>query len=503
MMLQLDKLRDWQRAPAQHLYSLLSAGKNCVDISDCGVGKTYTAMACVAALQLPTLVCAPPISKSQWYAAAHYFGDQISFVGHQMLRTGNSPYGCWQRPLPKDSEAREQLKCLTCQCVVDLASVFPCHCTAAGIHCVEVRRKPHRYGRFTFAPQIKLFVLDEAHAFNALDSLNSDILLAAARQRIPTLCMSATLGNTPANFRALGYLLGLHTLDDDYLGPHKKPRWSTWAAQHKLRRDTATPGQPMRWFAGESEQQQIMRNIRAEIIPARGVRIAKSDIPNFPDVDISAELFDLEAAGRINEIYQQMWDELTALEERRALDKSPDAAITIQLRANQAVELLKVPIAAQLAESYIEQGLSVGIFVNFSQTISSLAMRLKTNCIVDGFVGHKYRQACIDLFQSNKSKIILINAAAGGLALNLQDTTGEHPRSGLVFPGFSSTVFKQLIGRFPRDGSKSKSFYKVILAAGTADEKIHRSLRLKLNNLDSLLDADLQPDNLRLTTAAA
>lgn len=499
MTLQLDKLREWQREPAQHLFELLSKGKSCVDTSDCGTGKTYVACCVAAALNIPTLVCAPPISKSQWLQASAVFDNSISFVGHEMLRTGRSPYGAWKNPLPLDATDREQFKCTNCQCIVDLQNSFPCHCTAAGIHCVELKRKAHRYGPFTFHSGIKLFVLDEAHRFNALDSLNSDILLAAARQKIPTLCLSATLGNTPANFRALGKLLDLHTLDAESLSG-QKPKWSTWAARHKLRRDTATPGKPYRWFAGESEQNEIMRNIRAEIIPARGVRICKDQIPNFPEVEISAELFDLEQADKINDIYQQMWHELAALEERCLLDKSPEAAITIQLRANQAVELLKVPLAVELARSYHLQGLSVGIFVNFSQTIESLADMLGTDCIVDGSSKHRANRGfSISAFQQNTSSLILVNAAAGGLSLNLQDTTGEHPRAGLGFPSFSSTVFKQYVGRFPRDGAKSKSFYKILLAKGTGDEKIYRALRSKLNNLDALNDNDMLPDNLRIS----
>lgn len=505
-MLQLDKLRDWQVAPAQHLFSLLSAGKSCVDVSDCGTGKTYVAMACVAALKLPTLVCAPKISESQWHAAANHFGDSVSFCGHEMLRSGNSPYGRWERPLPAGAD-REYYQCSVCQCRVDLGTgFFPCHCNRTGIHCLSLKKKQHRYGKFIFSPAIKLLVIDEQHRFNSADSLNADMLIAAHRQRIPTLGLSATLGNSPLHFRAIGYCLGLHNLDHDEIrsvAPRVvRPSFRRWAARHKVRPDTALPGHPLRWWAGEAEQQQIMRDIRSEIIPTRGVRVAKAGIPDFPEVDISAELYDLEQSGKIQEAQAEMHDALATLAARKQLDVAPDSAITIMLRAHQQVELLKVPLAIELANNYVEQGYSIGIFVNFQQTVDALAGRLSNVGVVDGR-NTQHRQTYVELFQHNISKILVVNSAAGGLALSLPDETGDNPRGGLVFPGWSAPVLQQVLGRFPRESSKSKSFYKVLLAAKTGDVAIHRALRLKLNNLDALLDSDLQPDNLSLTTGTA
>lgn len=496
----LEKLHPWQRPAAEHLFSLLSAGQSCVDMSSCGTGKTFVSCCVAATLKVPTLVTCPKIAISQWHAAAEHFGDTLSVVGHEALRSGNSPYGVWQRPLPKNAEDRERYRCTSCQCVVDLENGFPCHCSAAGIHCIEIKRKPHRYGRFIFAPEIKFLVADEAHRFSSLDSLNSDILIAAARQKIPTLCLSATLGNTPANFRALGFLLGLHTLDGESLDGHK-PTWSRWAARHKLRRDTSAPGNRLRWFAGEAEQQQTMRDIRAEIIPARGVRICKEDIPNFPEVEISADLYDLEESGKIREIQAEMHDALVALESRKQYDVAPDSAITIMLRAQQKVEIWKVPLAAELASNYVEQGFSIGIFCNFQKTIDELAKRLNTECIVSG-KHYVYRQQNIADFQEHRSRLILINTAAGGAALSLPDLDGNHPRGGLIFPSFKAVDIIQAAGRFPRESSKSRSWYKILLAAGTGDVAIHRALRRKLNNLDALLDEDVMPSNLNLTTAA-
>lgn len=485
MSIQLAKLRPWQQAPAQQLFELLRSGQNCVDTSDCGVGKTYVAAAIAAAMQVPTLVACPKIAVSQWHDAAAYFGDSLSVISHELLRSGNSPFGYWDKPLPADASDREFFQCQICQCKVDFENFFGCHCHPSGTHCIVSKKKPHRYGRFNFASQIQFLIVDEIHKFNAPDSLNCDVLIGARRQNIPTLGLSATLGSSPLHFRGLGYLLGLHNLHD----------FRRWAGRYKVRPDLGTPGKPLKWWAGEAEQSSIMRNIRAEIIPSRGVRIRKDEIPNFPQVEISAELFDLDCAGQIEKIYQDMAAALTQLTDRAALDIDPESAITTMLRANQRVELLKVPMAVELASKYVEQGFSIGIFCNFQQTIDELSKRLNTECIVSG--KHMvYRQQNIADFQEHRSRLILVNNAAGSAALSLPDLDGNHPRGGLIFPSFKAVDIQQVVGRFPRESSKSRSWYRVLLAAGTGDVKIHRILRAKLNNLASLNDGDLQPGNL-------
>lgn len=507
MTLQIDKLRQWQRKPAWHLLDLLRSGQNAVDTSDCGIGKTYVAASIASALQVPTLVVCPKIAVAQWHAAAEHFGDTLSVVSHEMLRSGNSPFGYWDFPLPKDSESREFFQCVVCQCKVDFENFFGCHCHPSGIHCLVQKKKLHRYGKFNFAPQIGFLIVDEIHRFNAPDSLNCDVLVSARRQNIPTLGLSATLGSSPLHFRGLGYLLGLHGLNQDELKVHngairtERPSFRHWAGRHKVRPDPATPSRPLRWYAGEAEQQSIMRDIRAEIIPSRGVRIRKADVPNFPEVEITAELFNLDGAGQIDQIYKTMHAALSALSDRSSFDVDPESAITAMLRANQRVELLKVPLAHELAMGYADQGYSIGIFCNFQQTIDELAKRLNTECIVSG--KHSvYRERNIADFQEHRSRFILINNACGGAALSLPDLDGEHPRGGLIFPSFKAVDIKQIVGRFPRDSSLSKSWYKLLLAAGTGDVKIHRILRTKLNNLDSLNDGDMLPENLTISKSS-
>lgn len=487
----LQKLRPWQIEPANQLFEILRAGHNALDASSTGVGKSYCSTAVAVALGLPTLVTCPKIACAQWAQVAAHFNDSFSIAGHELLRAGSTPFGQWERPLPADKAAREYLVCVICQCKVDLKNPLPCHANSGGIHCVEVRKRKHRYGKFQFHPAVKLLIVDEVQKFNGTDSLNSEVLIAAKRQRIPTLALSATPGESPLHFKALGYLLGLHNLDKDVetLGGQKIPSFYRWGARYGVRNHPLYRG--LHWPVGEDKQAGVMRELNSQIFPSRGVRVRKADIPGFPEVEISAELYDLEDAGKLDQAYAEMKAELQILADKQLMDKAPDSELTIMLRAQQRTEILKVPLFAELAQHYLDAGVSLGIFVNFHQTLDALARKLGTSCIVDGRT--KHRQRNIDAFQANAERLILVQTAAGGTALSLQDLHGGHPRGGLVSAGFSARALKQLLGRFPRDSGKSPSFYRIIFAAGTIEADIQKAVNMKLRNLDALLDSDLIP----------
>lgn len=250
-----------------------------------------------------------------------------------------------------------------------------------------------------------------------------------------------------------------------------------------------------------------MASIRGQIIPSRGIRITTDSIPNFPEVDIQAILCDLDDVAEIEKNYEEIQQAnetlracsaLEQLRRRSELDKSPDSAITKILRARQRIELLKIPAAVDLAEDRLAQGYSIGVFVEFRQTVEELSKRL--GCpFIDGTVTGESRDEIISRFQANETRCLVLNSAAGGIAISLQDLDGEHPRFGIVSPGWSATTFKQLIGRFPRDGGRSKSHFRVLFAAGSPVEKrIYNALKLKLDNLSSLTDGDMQPENLKI-----
>lgn len=497
-----SRLRPHQHEPVHQLVNTLASHQSAVDLSDTGVGKTYVAAAVACALKIPTLVVCPKIVQSAWHRAAAHFDDTLSVINYESLIAGRSGFGYWEKSPDAGLGKREAFfVCACCQRVVDFENFSPCYCHPAGVHCVDQKKKPQRLGRFIFNDAVKFIIADEVHRCGSLDSLNADMLIAAKRQNIKMLGLSATAAVNPLNMRALGYNLDLHGDKNDLLGPFQcnkgrcgprlVPNFYRWASKYGCRRDPAFHG--FKWLVSAERQQQVMSDIRESIIPTRGVRVRVSDIPGFPARDITAELYDVEGAQQINRYYEEMRPALDELDKRKSQDRAPDSAITALLRARQRIELLKVPIATELASDYLDKGYSIGIFVNFTQTFNELSSRFPEASLIYGGQRTADRDKCIHDFQFNRTRLILIMSEAGGVGLSLPDLTGVNPRGGLVMPTDKAVTMRQIFGRFHRDDSRSNCFYRVLLASGTVETQMQRRLTQKFANLDTLNDGDLTP----------
>jgi superfamily II DNA or RNA helicase len=230
----------------------------------------------------------------------------------------------------------------------------------------------------------------------------------------------------------------------------------------------------------------------------RGVRLSRQDIPNFPDCDTIAEAYNIDenSEKEIKQIYEEMEKELTLLRVKAKSTKEYQInSMVIQLRARQQAELIKVPLLVDMAEEAIESGMSVVIFLNFSDSIKALSKRLKTNCIVWGENKGEERQKNIDNFQADKERIILVNVKAGGAGLSLHDLNGQYPRISLISPTPSAVDLRQALGRIHRDGAKSKALQKIVFVANTEEENTCEKVKLKLQNLDTINDGDVAIGN--------
>lgn len=472
-------LRPHQILPANHLLEILGSQMSAVDFSDMGTGKTYVAAHVAAGLRLPTLVVCPDISQSAWHRAAAAFGDTLSVINYESLRTGKSPFGWWDKPQTARTYAH---KCVNCQCKFKDGVLIPaCYCRPDGIHCFDTQKVSSPRGKFNFHPNVKFIIFDEIHRCNGLHSLNADMLIAAKRDDRKILGLSATAAYSPLHMRALGYVLGLHGLANFY----------SWAMSKGCRK---IPGGGFEWAVGKEKQAQVMRDINAQIFPGRGVRVRIEDIPDFPECDVASELYDLAAADRIDLLYKEMTTAIEQLKEHALTDKDSDHPLTKRIRAREEIELLKVPIAEQLTRDYTEKGFSVAIFLNFASSLKALSARLGTDCTLDGRTTGGERTRNIESFQRNEKKEILINTKVGGVALSLPDEDGNHPRVGLVMPTDSAVDMIQIFGRLPRHGGKSKSHYRVLLADKTCEIKIHKAFLRNAGNLAALNDADFRPE---------
>lgn len=463
----MGELRPHQIKPANELLDLLGRGRNAVDLSDTGTGKTYVATYVAKELGKATLAVVPKISKTAWHKAAAYFADTISVVGYEQLRTGRSGFGKWENNPPPRFTNDLYYKCQCCQLVVDLENPLPCYTHPAGIHCIEEKKIPWKYGKFNLDPAIKFLIFDEIHRCAAIKSRNADMLIAARRQGIITLGLSATAACGPLQLRALGYLLSLHRLDNFYM----------WSRAYGCGKIEGLPG--WHWKCGAERQKEFMSKLNKELIPSHGVRVRVEDIPGFPQRTIEVGEYDVDEPAKIDALYAE-------------IEATVQHPLTKDLRQRQMIELLKVPLAVELAKDYVAKGHSVGIFVNFKATMAELRARLKCLCYIDGSQTGRSRPASIDDFQDDKEQIILVNNEAGGVSVSLHDLHGNFPRVGLVMPPPSARTFKQLCGRFHREGAKSPCLYKVLLAAGTVEGAKYKKLKNKIANIDALNDSDFE-----------
>jgi hypothetical protein len=183
--------------------------------------------------------------------------------------------------------------------------------------------------------------------------------------------------------------------------------------------------------------------------------------------------------------------ELEKLEERREGDGDEPIVLTEILRLRQEIELLKVPDIADQISDARDAGNAVAVFLNFKDSIDALARRLKENHVrIEGGQTAKVRDAAINDFQSDKVHIVICNIAAGGVGVNLHDTSGHFPRIALISPTYNAKDFHQTLGRIDRLGGASETVQHILVAEGTIEVKIVKTMMEKIENLRLLHNQD-------------
>ena len=209
----------------------------------------------------------------------------------------------------------------------------------------------------------------------------------------------------------------------------------------------------------------------------------------FQKNQINVDIYDMDNSAYIQKEYG---DIDLAIKQLKNDDKNNNALINIT-KARQKIELLKIPTFIDLTKQYLDNKFSIVIFVNFRKTLESLSKYLNTDCTIHGNQTISERENNINKFLENKEKVILCNIKAGGVGINLQDKTGGFPRISLISPTWSSTELKQCLGRIHRADSKSSTLQRIICCSNTVEEKICDRLNIKMSNIDSINDGDLQP----------
>lgn len=339
--------------------------------------------------------------------------------------------------------------------------------------------RPQAYA-YQWHPAIELIIWDEAHRCKNRKTGNTNLLLRAHRQGKKNLLLSATLWHDPLELRAIGECLGVF--------PQMK--WSHWL--QSVGYDVGLWKTYM-WVKSRKRYEELLARLSHQIM-ARSVKVSWTDVPEFKGRHIGRKLISLPAAQTA-----ALWKQLAEIKVW-----SPNTlSLLVQWRA--AIEAAKVPAYVELTEDLLSQGYSVAVWFEFLESIRKFAEAVGGGCsVVTGET--KDRDAQIEAFQSNRARVIALQAHTGGVSLNLGDEDGRHPRVGLVTPLWSARAMIQIFGRLHRANARSATVYYVIYAADTVEERVYARMAKKFEHLsiaradeavDDIEDADLIPDEVQ------
>ena len=434
-----EGLREFQIPNVGKLCAAISANGAALDGSDTGAGKTYTAVGVARELGMKIAVVCPKAVIYSWNKVIkdHFKMNPEFILNYESVKTGKyKDIGVWKK----------------------------------------VSRTSNREYFCWNIPKDTLIIFDESHRLKGHGTQNSEIAIQAKKQGYKILCCSATNAINPIELKTVGFITNLY----------KSGKWTTFLREHGCEQGR------FGWeFNGDKD---VLRKLHADMFLDRGVRVRREDIKGFPDCDVMAEAYNIDdqSEKELKKIYEEMDRELTNL---RAICKNTKEyklnAMTIMLRARQQAELIKVPLFVEMAEEAIENGMSVVVFVNFSETVRALSKRLDTNCVVWGENKGNERDNNIAAFQADKKRVIIVNVKAGGAGLSLHDLNGNYPRMALISPTPSAVDLRQALGRVWREGGKTKALQKIVFVANTIEEEVCEKVKIKLNSLDTINDGDV------------
>jgi superfamily II DNA or RNA helicase len=444
-----NKLYPYQIGNVNNIIKIIKQNNAVLDASDTGTGKTYTAIAACSAMELRPVIICPRSVMSNWRNVCKIFDVNPFFiVNYETLKFGKF----------YDNKGKRK-KCP---------------------YIIYDKNAENKYETYIWNLPKKenlIFIFDEVHKCTNFDTFNGQLLLSTKKTDLPIMILSATLADKPAKIKMFSYILNF--IDKSIIEKQKLTFTQYMKVIDKwLERDTAP-----------------MIRIHNMLYPDRGTRMRIDSIPEFPETQIAPVSYNIDqkAEAEIEREYEAIAELLDELKDKKAKDK---ANILVKvLRAHQKIELLKIPLFIELTKDFVNEGKSVVIFVNFTQTLKTLAKMLDTNCLLYGEQTAVEREANLSDFQDNIEKIIICNIKIG-VGISLHDIHGGHPRISLISPTYNSIELIQALGRVHRAGAKTKSLQRIVYIANTVEEQIAEKLEKKIKNINNLNNGDLDLTNI-------
>lgn len=458
-------LLEYQKPHVNKLIRSLNIHNIAVDASDTGTGKTYCALYIAKQLNLKPLIICPKSVLTNWKRVASEIDIEPLIVTNYDIIVNNI------------SKKKQDLKLVN----IDNGSHLH-YCRRKYVKINDNQKSDsdsesetneqleiHVLETFEwFIPENSLVIFDEVHRCKSDNSRHYKLLISIKdylSPRIKCLLLSATIADKPKSFKSIAYLL-------DWINNPKS--YNVWLK-------TGTSGMSL------TQAKLINRTL----FPRYGSRIKITKLGNlFPQNSIIPECYDMDNAKQIEQEYENIKIAIEDLRSKRNENKCMFSQIT---RSRQIVELLKIPSFCEVINDHLDNGSSVVVFVNYTETLERLASIFKTTSVLHGKQNENQRMKIIDDFQSNKTKLIISNIRVGGVGISLHDIHGDHPRVSIISPSWSAQDTIQTLGRIHRANGKTPVIQKFIFCAGTLEEYICAKLREKINDLNMINDGMLNP----------
>jgi superfamily II DNA or RNA helicase len=409
-----------------------ASGSNTLDTSHVGTGKTVVAAHLAKSLGRPVAVLCPKAVIPSWERELKETGiDPLFVLNYEKIRNGKT----------------------------------------------EWMSKSGKKIMLWSLPEETIVLVDEVHKCKGPFTQNAQLMISLVMQGYSVHAMSATAAEDPTEMRPLGFALGLHNLNRS---SDELKSWFSWMMQYGCAQNE--------WKAWELRRKTKLNDLNKVMYSKNVKRLTVGDFPDsFKANRVFVEPVSFGSAAKIAKAYKDLGitpEILTNLIENGTVEDS-DWVLVNLLRARQLAESLKAKDMAEMAKDYVEQGHSVVLFVNFTDTANTLQQLLKCPAIVGGQTAAD-RQQVIDDFQDDSEHVIVVNIAAGGTGISLHDIKGNRQRISLISPTFNVKDHLQALGRIHRNGSKSDAIQKILVASNSVEEHVMRVIEQKSDNLNTL-----------------
>lgn len=457
----VHKLLEYQKSHVLEMINILLNKCVALDASDTGIGKTYMTLAVCKELGRRPIIFSPKTIMANWMNVCKYFKvEPYDIINYETAIHGKtyknysftsrtkSPYLRVKKPDPTNDQSS-----------------------------------------FSYVwrdvPKDTIVIFDEGHRCKNSSTYNGKLLISAKQliySKIPVMILSATICETYTDMKIPCYLFGIiHSpkIFSSYMRTVKNSY-----PEHAVYKSDYENKDELKIAISNANSMIINKEIKTF-----SSRIRIKDLGDkFPSNQWCAQQFIAEESDKISEAYDQI---AVIMEELKNNERSTHHLAQLQ-KLKQEIELRKVPIFIEQANLFLDEGKSVIIFVNYLDTLRILVESLNIKCIISGEYTTEEKNKSIDVFQSNKEKIIICQIRSGSVGISLHDIHGGHPRAVLINYPDSAADLLQALGRAPRSGAKTPVLQRIIFVANVPYEKrIMRNINRKLSNLSAINDGDL------------